>query len=114
MRLIAWASQQRICLEIGATEVEHFNAITSEPVRFEPDIVRLEIAMNDALLVRFMNRGTHLIENVGNPLERESLLLRQHIAERAAIEVLHHEVCDLAGLHTRETKIRYVNDVRVA
>src|SRR5919112_875813 len=48
--------------------------------------------MDDALLVCFMNRGTDLIEDVSNPLERQALLFCEDVAERAAVEILHHEV----------------------
>src|ERR1051325_12065083 len=100
--------------ELGDAKIEYFDAVTSEPIWLEPDIVGLQSAMDDALLVCFVHRGTHLIENVGPPLERETFLLEQHVAERAAVEILHHEISDFAGFDIRETEVRYVNDIRVA
>jgi hypothetical protein len=70
--------------------------------------------MDDALLVRFVNRGTHLLENIGHPFERETFLFREHVAKRAAVEILHHEVSDLTGLHVCKTEVRYVNNVGMA
>src|SRR5215213_4685853 len=70
--------------------------------------------MDDALLVCFVNGRANLIEDVGDPLERQTLLLCQNVAERAAVEILHHEVSNLAGFYLRETKVGYVNDVRMA
>ena len=63
--------------EFGDAEVENLDAITSEAIRFEPDVVGLQIPMNDALLVCFVNRGTDLIEDVGDPLERQTFLFKQ-------------------------------------
>src|SRR5688572_10008056 len=99
--------------EFRDAEVENLDAITSQAIRFEPDIVGLQIAMDDALLVCFMNRGTDLIENVGNPLEWQTLLFSQNVTERAAVEILHHEVSHLACLHARKAEVRYINYVRV-
>src|SRR3954449_13256062 len=70
--------------------------------------------MDDALLVRFVNRGTDLIEDVSDPLEWQTLFFREHVAERAAVEILHHEVSDLAGVDVCETKVSHVNHVRMA
>src|SRR5215207_6294474 len=70
--------------------------------------------MDDALLVRFVNCGTNLIEDVGYPFEWQTLFIRQHIAEGAAVEILHHEIRNWARFHARKTKIGYVNNVRMA
>ncbi len=70
--------------------------------------------MDDALLVCFVNGGTHLFENVGHPFERETFLFRQHITERAAVEILHHEVSNLTRLNVRKTEVGYVNNVWMA
>src|SRR5215510_8544102 len=100
--------------EFGDTEVQHLDAITAETIWFEPDIVGLQIAMDNALLVRFMNRGTHLFENVDHPVERQTFLFGQHVAKRAAVEIFHHEVSNLTGRYVCKTEIRYVDNVWMA
>src|SRR5689334_21867585 len=100
--------------ELCNSEIKHLNAIAAETIRLEPDVVGLEIAMNDSLLVSFVNCGTNLIENVSNPFERQLLFFSQHVTKRAAVEILHHEVSHLTGLHSCETKVSHVDNVRVS
>ena len=69
--------------------------------------------MDDALLVRFVDCRTDLIENVGHPLQRQTFFLSQDVAERATIEILHHEVSDLAFFNVGKTEIRNVDHIRV-
>ena len=69
--------------------------------------------MNDSKLVRFMNGRANLIENVRDPLERQAFLFSENIAERATVEVLHHEVSNLPRLHVCEAKVGHIYNVRV-
>src|SRR5213595_702130 len=69
--------------------------------------------MNDALLVCLMHRGTDLFENVDHLLERQTCLLSKNVAERATVEILHHEVSNLGLFEMRKTEIGYVDDIRV-
>src|SRR5689334_17168846 len=62
----------------------------------------------------FMYCGTYLLEDVHNPLEWQRFFLRQHVAERAAIEIFHHEVSNLASIDTCESKVRNINYVWVS
>src|SRR5262249_16093147 len=39
---------------------------------------------------------------------------RQDVAERATVEILHHEVCDLTCCDSRKTKVGNVDHVRMA
>src|SRR6185503_18942065 len=100
--------------EFRDTKIEDLDAIAAETIRFEPDVVRLQVAMDDALLVCFVNGGTNLIENVRDPLERQALLFRQNVAKCAAVQILHHEVSDLTVFHARKTEVSYINYVRMA
>src|SRR5207245_2557474 len=63
---------------------------------------------------RFVYRRANLFENVYHPLERQRLLFGQHVAQRAAIEILHYEVSDALGACARKPKVSNVDDVRVA
>ncbi len=70
--------------------------------------------MDDALLVRLVYGRANLFEKVYHPLERQRLLFGEHVAERAAIEILHDEVSDALRAGTRKPKVSNVDDVRVA
>src|SRR6185369_17750157 len=66
--------------ELRNTEIENFDAITTETIRLEPDVVRLQVSMDDALLVCLVNGRANLIEDVSDPFERQTLLFRENIA----------------------------------
>ena len=34
--------------QLGETEVENLNRVSTSAIRFEPDVIRLQIAMNDS------------------------------------------------------------------
>ena len=70
-------------------EVEHLDAITAEAVRFQPDVVWFQVPVNHALLMGLVHRGANLFENIDYPVERQTLLFSQHVAERATVEVFH-------------------------
>jgi hypothetical protein len=72
------------------------------------------IAMDDAAAVRLVHCGAHLIEDVDDPRRRETPFLVQDLGERAAVEILHHQIRDVAGGGPRNTEIGDVDDVGVA
>ena len=63
--------------EFGDAEVEHFDSIATEPVRFEPDVFGFQIAMDNSLLVGFMHRRANLLQDIHYPLQRQPLFLYQ-------------------------------------
>ena len=58
-----------------------------------------------------MHGGANLFEDVDYPFQRQSPLFAEHIAERAAVEVLHYQIRDRLAARLRETKVRDVNHV---
>ena len=46
------------------------------------------------MLVRFVDGRRDLFEYVHRPVERQALLFGEHVAERAAVQVFHHEISD--------------------
>ena len=70
--------------------------------------------MDNSLLVRFVHGRTNLLEDIGNPFERQTLLFGKYISERTPVEILHYEIGHLALFHPGETKVGYVNYVRMA
>src|SRR5678815_307250 len=103
-----WRIQLR---QLGDTEVQYLDAISAQLIGFEPDVVRLQISVNDPLLMRFVNRRANLLQNVDYPIERQALLFCKDIAKSATIEVLHHQVGDRVIACLRETKIGDVDYV---
>src|SRR6266550_6730507 len=55
-------------------EVEHLNAISAQTIWFEPYVVRLEITVDDSLVMGFVHSRTDLLEYVYHPLDGEALL----------------------------------------
>src|SRR5712692_6626691 len=100
--------------EFRNAEIEDLNAVTAEAVWFQPDVVGFQIAMNDALLMRFMHRGTDLFEDVHDPIERQAFFFDQHVAERAAVEIFHYQISNPPDSIAGKTKVGYVNDVGMA
>ena len=99
--------------ELCDTEVEHLNGVAAALVRFEPDVVGFEIAVDDALRVGFVYGGADLFEDVDGPRDGEILLLFEDLAKRAAVEILHHEIRDLAFFRLRESEVGDINNVRM-
>src|SRR4029434_3525427 len=73
------------------TKIEHLNAITTQAVWFEPDVVGFQIPVDDALLMRVVYRRTNLFENIYHPVEWKAGLFGQHVTKRAAVEIFHYE-----------------------
>ena len=102
-----------VILELCDTEIEYLYGVPAALIWFEPDIVGLEVAVDDALLVCLLNGGTNLFENVERPGDRQISLLVENLAESAAVKILHHQVCDLPFVRVRKTKIGDVDHIRV-
>src|SRR5580765_2223209 len=93
------------------SKVEHFHAIAAQAVWFQPNVIRLQIAMKDALLMSFVNGGANLFENVRDPVKRQTILFSEHVAERAAIQIFHDEVCNPVRASAGKTKVGNVDYV---
>jgi len=80
----------------------------------QEDIVGLEIAVDDPLLMRFVNSRANLFENIHDPLERQTSFFDQDIAERATVEVLHHQIGQAIAAGLSKTKISDVDNIWMA
>ncbi len=98
----------------GEAEIEDFDSVAAAPVRFEPDVVRLEVAMNDAGLVGFLHGGAHLFQDIDDPFDRKAGLLGEHFGQRAAVEVLHDQISDPPAAQRGESEVRHIHDVGMA
>ena len=58
--------------------------------RYE-DIGRLEVSMNEILLVRRCGRSTNLFESIESSLRGKTPLTREECIEGLAFQVLHHD-----------------------
>src|SRR5690349_20398943 len=100
-------------LEFGYAKVENLYGITAALVRFEPDIVRFQIAVNNSLLMCLMNRGTHLLEDIQGPANRQVVLFVKYLPKRASVEVLHHKIRNLSLAGLGKTEIGHIDHVWV-
>src|SRR5262249_30667296 len=96
------------------TEVEHFDRVAAASIRLKPYVVRFQIAMDDPVIVRFADCRADLIDYIDYPRKRQSLILFDHFAQRAAVKVLHNQISDSAAVYGRKSEIGDVDDVRMA
>ena len=80
------------------------------PSLVDEDVVRLEVAVDDALFVRRLERVDDLQEHVERARHRHAPLLHA-LAERLALQPLHHEVRAPVGQHAERED---VDEVRMA
>src|ERR1700752_4698616 len=99
--------------EFYQTEVEHLDGVTSATVWFQPDIIRLQISVNDPRAMSLFNCRTNLFQNIDDPRNRQRTFFRNDLGERAAVEIFHHQVRDWSIRGLRESEVSYVNDVRM-
>src|SRR2546423_1003202 len=100
--------------ELRDPKIKHLNSITTKSVRLEPDVIGFQIAMDDALLMCFMNGRANLLQNIYDPIERQAILLEQHVTQGAPVEVFHHQIGNAFSAAAREPKISNINNVRMA
>ena len=62
------------------------------------DVGRFDVAMDDAFLVRIVERHGGLSQDAEHPLGRNGLRFRQHLVERRPIDVFHGDIGQLALL----------------
>src|ERR1044072_3965994 len=61
--------------------------------------------------MRFFDCRTHLFEDVDHPRNRKPPFFGNDLSQRAAIEILHHKVCDWTTARVRDTEVSHVNNV---
>ena len=73
-------------------EVEDLHDRRGADAAGQEDVLRLDVAMDDALVVRGDEAGQDLDHDVGDLVEGEAALARDAVGERGADELLHDEV----------------------
>ncbi len=99
--------------DLGDAEVEDLRDIDDavlDLLRHEEDVLRLEVAVDDAFAVRGGERAADLAEDRHHAVERERAGL-EVLRERRALEVLEHEVGRAVGHHV---VVGDADDVRMA
>ena len=99
--------------ELREAEIEDLHRVPALAIRLEPDIVGLEIAVQQAGAMRLLDGRTHLFENVHRPRERQTRLLAKHVREGASIEELHHQIREAPARRCRIAEVGDIDDVRV-
>ena len=71
-------------------EVEHLDALAARDLR-EEDVARFEVAVDDSLAVRVLDRLEHQVEDLQRSADGEAAA-DERLVERRALEPLHHDV----------------------
>ena len=58
--------------DLGEPEVEHLGEVLHAAVPAEEDVLRLQVAVDDALVVRLLKRAAHLDQDADGALDRGS------------------------------------------
>ena len=82
----------------GEAEVDELDGV----IRADHDVLRLEVAVDDAVMVDVVEGLQDFAGDVHGALGRELGFLGENIAEQAAVDPLHDHV-DLAGLVVRRS-----------
>ena len=77
---------------LGEAEVDDLDEVAARAQRLEDDVLGLEIAVDDAEVVRFGERGEHLAQHVDDAPEWERPVLVRDAREVAPAQELHDEV----------------------
>ena len=76
----------------GDAEVEHLDEVGLAVARDQVDVLGLEVAVDHARRVRRVQRAADLHADAHRAQRIDAPLVRQHVGEVDAVEVLHHEV----------------------
>ena len=96
------------------TEVEYLGAESPKAVGLEPDVIGLEVAVDDAVLVRLLHRGANLLKDLHHARQRQALLFAEHLAQAAPVEVFHDQVGHFVITQPCESEVGDVDDMRMA
>ena len=77
---------------LGEPEVDHLDEVTARAERLEDDVLGLEIAVDDAEVVRFGQRGERLAQHVEDAPDLGAALFVRDPREIAPAQKLHHQV----------------------
>ena len=91
--------------ELGDTEVHDLDSAVSE----HHDVLGLDIAVNDALIVSVLECAEYLDDEMHRILPCEDLFLLDVLLQRDTVDVLHDDILYLLG----EAHIVYLYDIRV-
>src|SRR5262245_42752033 len=70
--------------------------------------------MDDALLMRVVDRGADLFEDVHDPVQGQPVFFSQHVTQSAAVEIFHYQVGHSIGSGAGKTEVGNINHVRMA
>src|SRR4051794_26788346 len=83
-------------------------------IGLQPNIVRLQVAMDNPTFMGCVESQRDLIYDVEDFMRRGTWILPQELREVLAIQEFHHEIGELPTLHDGASKIRDIYHVGVA
>src|SRR6478609_10275692 len=95
------------------TKIENLYRMAAALIWLEPDVIGLEVAVNDPLCMCLVNCRANLFKNIQCPAKRKGLFLLEYLAERTAVEIFHDEVSNPTLGSVRETEVRDIYDIRM-
>jgi hypothetical protein len=99
-----------VLCQLGQPEIEHLDELAVCPAGAEEDVLGFEVAVDDPLLVRRIQRVGDLRADRHRLSQWNSFFPLEAVGQRLALQVLHHEV-ELAL--RRVAEVRDVHDVLV-
>src|SRR5215510_11910680 len=101
-------------LQAGDPEIENLDIAPGYTLGFEPDVLRLQITMQDAQPVRFVHRRAGLAENSNRLVDRHGPSVLQPLGERMAFQVFHHQIGRGLAACACYPEVSDVDNVRMA
>ena len=94
----------------GDAEVQDFREVGFTRTRRENDVLGFEIAVDDALHVRFVERAAHLAHDLDDAIGGDRSLLGDDVGERLSRDELHRNV---EGAVVRRAEVEDLDRIRV-
>src|SRR5215469_13967505 len=83
-------------------------------VGLQPDVIRFQVAMNDAAGMSSIESERDLIDDVEDLILGGTRILSQEFGEVLAIQELHYQISQLPGARDSASKVRNVDHVGMA
>jgi hypothetical protein len=101
-------------LQLGDTEIEDLDVESPAMVGLKPDVIRLQVAMNDAAGMGGIESERYLIDDVEDLIRGGTRIPSQEFGEVLAIQEFHYQIGKLPVAGDGGSKVGHVDHVGVA